>query len=123
MALPDQQPGAAGKLGFLEGNWKAGDGLVDKRTKQPVDLSFKFGKDGAGELTLRRPDGTTCSGAVTGRMEDGKLGIQGSGSVPCSNGSSYGPPKIECVKESGGQTQCFGINPDKSRYFMGMQRQ
>lgn len=121
-----QLPEAADKarpMGFLEGDWKAGDGLVDKATKQPLDLSFQFTKDGKGEMLLRRPDGTTCRGPVQGRMDKGKLAIQGNQSVPCSNGSSYGAPKIECAKERGGQTQCYGVNGDGSRYSMGMQRQ
>jgi len=122
MQLPEDAAKAK-KMDFLEGGWKAGEGLVDKRTQQPLDLSFKFGKDGQGEVTLRRPDGTVCRGPVQGRMNGGKLGIEGNQSVPCSSGGSYGAPKIECTRERGGQTQCFGVNPDGSRYFMGMQKQ
>jgi hypothetical protein len=122
MKLPDD-PKSQQKMDFLEGGWKAGDGLFDRGTGQPLDLGFKFGKDGQGEVTLRRPDGTTCSGKVQGKMNGGKLGIQGNQSIPCSNGSSYGAPRIECQKERGGQTQCYGVNPDGSRYYMGMQKQ
>jgi hypothetical protein len=122
MRMPDD-PNAQKKMDFLEGNWKAGEGLVDKQTQQPLDLGFKFGKDGNGEVTLRRPDGTVCSGTVRGQMSGGKLGIQGNQSIPCNNGTSYGAPKIECQKERGGQTQCYGVNADGSRYYMGMQRQ
>ncbi|KQP11874.1 SrfA family protein [Pseudorhodoferax sp. Leaf267] len=122
MQMPEKADKAR-PMAFLEGDWKAGDGLVDKTTKQPLDLSFKFSKDGQGEVLLRRPDGTTCRGAVQGRMDGGKLGIQGNQSIPCSNGSAYGAPKIECAKERGGQTQCYGVNADGSRYSMGMQRQ
>lgn len=122
MKMPDD-PNAAKKMDFLEGNWRAGEGLVDKRTQQPLDLGFKFGKDGQGEVTLKRPDGTVCRGTVQGRMGGGKLGIEGNQSIPCSNGTSYGAPKIECTKERGGQTQCFGVNSDGSRYYMGMKRE
>jgi hypothetical protein len=122
MKMPDD-PNAQKKMGFLEGDWKAGEGLVDKRTREPLDLGFKFGKDGQGEVTVRRPDGSTCSGTVLGRMSGGKLGIEGRQEIPCSNGGSYAAPKIECAKERDGQTQCYGVNPDGSRYYMGMQRQ
>ncbi len=121
MKLP-ATPSAKDPLGFLEGDWRAGDGLVDKQTQQPLDLSLNFRKDGQGELTLRRPDGTTCSGPVQGRMSGGRLSVEGSQAVPCSGGGSYGAPKIECEKDRGGQTQCYGINPDGSKYYMGMQR-
>lgn len=114
---------AADKLNFLEGKWKAGEGLQDNQTKQPLDMSFKFSKDGKGEITMRRQDGSTCTGAVQGKMNGGKLGIEGNQSIPCTNGTSYAPPKIECIKDSSGQTQCFGINSNGSRYYMGVQRQ
>ena len=121
MKLPDDT-NAQKKMDFLEGGWKAGEGLFDKQTGQPLDLSFKFGKDGKGEVALRRPDGTVCRGGVQGQMNGGKLGIQGNQEIPCSNGTSYGAPKIECQKERGGQTQCYGVNPDGSRYYMDMQK-
>lgn len=122
LKLPDD-PKSAKDLKFMEGDWKAGDGLADKDTKQPLDLSMKFGKDGKGQMTLRRPDGTTCSGAVTGTVDAGKLNIQGSGSVPCSGGGSYAPPKIECSRGADGRTACYGRNPDGSPYTMDIQRQ
>lgn len=122
MKMPDD-PNAQKKMDFLEGQWKAGEGLVDKKTQQPLDLGFRFGKDGQGEVSVRRPDGVTCQGPVTGRMAGGKLGIQGNQSIPCNDGSSYGAPKIECQKEQSGQTQCYGVNADGSRYYMGMKRQ
>lgn len=117
-----EDPKSAQKLDFLEGDWKAGEGLVDKITRQPLDMSFKFGKDGKGEVTVKRPDGTQCSGPVNGRMDGRKLSIQGKQVVPCSNGSQYGAPKIECEKNSNGQTQCYGFNSDGSKYFMGIER-
>jgi hypothetical protein len=122
LKLPDD-PKQANKMDFLEGGWRAGEGLYDRQSGQPLDLSFKFGKDGQGEVTLRRPDGTTCSGAVQGRMSAGKLSIQGNQQIPCSSGAPYGAPRIECAKERGGQTECYGVNPDGSRYYMGMQKQ
>jgi hypothetical protein len=121
MRMPDDQKSAE-KLDFLEGDWKAGEGLVDKVSRQPLDMSFKFGKDGQGEVTVRRPDGTVCSGPVNGRMEGRKLSIQGKQQVPCSNGGQYGAPRIECEKDRNGQTQCLGVNPDGSKYFMGIER-
>ena len=121
MDMPNK-PDAARPMNFLEGEWRAGEGLVDQNTKQPLDLSFSFGKEGKGEVTLRRPDGTVCRGPVQGRMDGGKLSIQGNQAVPCNNGRHYGAPNIECNKDSAGQTQCFGVNPDGSRYYMGMQR-
>lgn len=121
MQLP-RDPKAADKMDFLQGDWKAGDGLSDPNTKQPLDLSIQFGKDGKGEITLRRPDGTVCSGGVQGQMRGGKLAIEGNQAIPCSGGGSYAAPKIECGNSSSGQTECRGINKDGSRYNMEMRR-
>lgn len=118
-----KDPKAAEKMAFLEGSWKAGDGLYDKKTNKPLDLAFRFGKDGKGEISVRRQDGSLCKGPVQGRMDGDKLSIDGSQSIPCAGGGSYAPQKIECAKNAMGQTQCYGINPDGSRYFMGVQRQ
>ncbi len=122
LKLPDD-PKAANKLDFLQGDWKAGEGLVDKGTQQPLDMSLKFSKEGQGQLTLRKPDGTVCSGPVQGRMNGGKLSVEGNQSVPCAGGGSYSAPRIECTKASNGQTDCQGVNRDGSRYYMDMRRQ
>jgi hypothetical protein len=121
MKLPTD-PKAANKMDFLEGDWKAGEGLSDPNTGQPLDLSVNFGKDGKGQVTLRRPDGTVCSGGVQGQMKGGKLAIEGNQSIPCAGGGSYGAPRIECGTTSRGQTECSGINKDGSRYNMEMKR-
>ena len=121
MQLPKDAK-AADKMDFLQGDWKAGEGLSDPNTKQPLDLSVQFGKDGKGEITLRRPDGTVCSGGVQGQMRGGKLAIEGNQAIPCSGGGSYAAPKIECGNSSSGQTECRGINKDGSRYNMEMRR-
>ena len=119
---PDGGKGAKG-MGFLAGRWKAGEGLADRNTGQPLDLSFQFDNAGKGEVTVRRPDGSSCKGTVDGAMSGGKLTIQGNQSIPCSGGGSYAAPRIECAKDRAGQTQCFGVNNDGSKYYMGMQRQ
>jgi hypothetical protein len=122
LELPPADPKPGRNMDFLEGRWRAGEGLADRGTGQPLDLSFDFDKDGKGEVTLRRGDGTVCKGPVTGNMSGAKLSIEGSQSIPCSGGGAYAAPKIECTKDRGGQTQCFGVNPDGSRYYMGIQR-
>lgn len=110
------------KLDFLEGDWKVPDPLTDKRTQKPVDLGFKFDKDGKGEMSVRRDDGSVCKGPVQGRMQGGKLGIEGNQTIPCPGGGSFPAPRVECQKERNGQTACYGINPDGSRYYMDMQK-
>jgi hypothetical protein len=121
LALPERAA-TPEAMNFLKGDWRAGEGLVDAATKQPLDLSLRFGPRGEGEIRLRRPDGSTCSGPVQGRMNGARLSIQGEQAVPCSNGGQYSAPRIECARERGGKTQCYGINGDGSRYAMGMEK-
>lgn len=121
MKLPSD-PATDRSMDFLLGNWKAGEGLADKNTRQPLDLSLRFGPGGAGEVTLRRPDGVQCSGPVQGQMQGQRLVVEGNQSVPCAGGGSYGAPRIECSRGPGGQADCQGVNRDGSRYYMDMRR-
>lgn len=103
----------------LQGVWRAGEDLFDQNTGQPLDLTFAFSPDGQGKVTMRRPDGSTCSGAVTARPGGTRTTIEGA-SVPCAGGGSYAPPRIDCTRSAEGPLLCFGINPDGSRYRMAM---
>lgn len=121
MNLPTD-PGQARDMRYLEGGWQPADTLMDPVSRQPLDMSLRFKEKGQGEIELRRADGTTCRGPVTGGMQGQKLRIEGAGAVPCSNGGSFAAPKIECERDAAGQTRCFGINPDGSRYLLDLVR-
>lgn len=111
-------PGAA-PARPLQGQWRAGEDLFDQNTGQPLDLTFAFGPDGNGKVTMRRPDGSNCSGAVASKVNGPRTTIEGA-SIPCAGGGSYAPPRVECTRASDGPLLCFGINPDGSRYRMAM---
>lgn len=117
-------PQDARKMDFLEGDWKAGSGLADRETGRPLDLSVKFAKDGKGEITLKRQDGSVCKGPVQGTVAGSKLTVDGAQSIPCSNGGTFAPPRIECTARPDGSAPCVGVNrADGQRYGLGMQRQ
>jgi hypothetical protein len=109
-------------LSFLKGRWKAGEGLVDRQSGQPLEIALEFGKDGKGEMLLRKPDGTQCKAAVRADMMTDRLGISGQDRLACPDGSSYPAPKVECRLTRDAQTECAGLNPDGSRYFMEVRR-
>lgn len=117
-AAPPAGPGATG-VSPLQGQWRAGEDLFDQNTGQSLDLTFAFGPDGNGKVTMRRPDGSTCTGAVASRATGVRMTIEGA-SVPCAGGGSYAPPRVECTPAADGPLLCFGINPDGSRYRMAM---
>ena len=98
---------------FLNGTWKSSTGLVDD-TGRPVDLEYSF-KDGAGKATLRRDDGTTCSGPMQAKMQGGRLVMQ-HGSLRCPDGSQFQRSTIECSPDASGKAKCEGRYPSGNRY-------
>lgn len=110
------------QLGFLRGNWRGGPGLTDT-SGRPIDLGLKFGDDGKGTVSIRRPeDGAVCNGPVQGAMRDGKLQVEGSGPVSCQGGGNFAPPRFECGRDRRGQTICNGLNKDGSTYEMDISK-
>lgn len=118
-----KDPKAAQKMDFLQGQWKTGAGLVDTADKKPVDVSFDIGKDGKGEATYRKSDGTVCKAPIQGVMNGGKVAIEGKSQIPCSGGGSFQAPRIECERNKRGETECSGVNADKSTFTTRVQKQ
>lgn len=116
---PTTPPQGASAMGPLQGQWRAGEDLFDQNTGQPLDLTFAFGPDGNGKVTMRRPDGSICNGAIASKANGARTTIEGA-SIPCPSGGSYAPPRVECTRAPEGPLLCFGINPDGSRYRMAM---
>lgn len=101
-------PGAAnGVADFLNGHYRAGAGIQDRRTGNPLRLEYQF-KDGKGEVTVRQPSGVSCSGPVSAAMNNGSLGITSGAQAACSDGSTYDMPKIECAKGAQSIAECTG---------------
>lgn len=101
-------PGAAdGIADFLNGHYRAGAGIQDRRTGNPLRLEYQF-KDGKGEVTVRQPNGVSCSGPVTAAMNKGNLGITSGAQAACGDGSTYDMPKIECAKGAQSIADCTG---------------
>lgn len=115
-------PATALPVSALHGEWKAGAGLVDRKTNVALKLSFRFDLTGHGEAELQRDDKTTCRGAVSSRVDGGRLLIEGAKALSCSDGSSYASPRIECSDPAALEPQCYGSNPDGSRYSFVLSR-
>ncbi len=114
--LPLEIPEEAGQSGdtdFLNGTWQSNTGLVDD-TGRPVDLQYTF-EDGQGRATLRRDDGSTCSGPMQARMQDGRLVMQ-HGALRCPDGSEFKGSTVECTPDASGRAECEGRYPNGNRY-------
>lgn len=124
--LPSEQPlsipedAANGSTDFLNGDWRAGAGIQDRRTGKPLRLEYRF-NDGKGEVTVRRPDGVTCSGPVAAAMNGGSLGIDSQGQAACADGSSYDMPQVICAQGAQSIADCTG-SYGTERFPMSMRR-
>jgi hypothetical protein len=115
-------PPQASSLGFLKGEWVAQTGLIDRQTRQPLDLSMRFDDQGQGRLRLQRADGSSCDGPLQASRTQTGLIMEAKQALPCSNGGSFESPRIECTPLRDGRTDCFGWNPDGSRFGMEVRR-
>lgn len=96
-----------GTADFLDGHYRAGAGIQDRRTGRPLRLEYKF-EDGKGEVTVRQANGISCSGPVNAAMSGGNLSINSSAQATCGDGSTYDMPKIECGKGAQNIADCTG---------------
>jgi hypothetical protein len=101
---PDAADGAAK---FLDGQYRAGAGIQDRRTGKPLRLEYQL-KDGKGEVTVHQADGTKCSGPVSATMKGGSLAIDSQGQAVCADGSTYDMPKVNCRKGATTVADCTG---------------
>jgi hypothetical protein len=101
-------PNAAdGAADFLDGQYRAGAGIQDRRTGKPLRLEYQF-KDGKGEVTVHQADGSKCSGPVVAAMKGGSLAIDSQGQAVCGDGSTYDMPKVNCRKGATTVADCTG---------------
>lgn len=115
---PEAQEGPAD---FLNGNYRAGAGIIDATTAKPLRLEYAFEK-GKGSVTIQRPDGTACTGAVSAAMQGGQLGINSDDQATCSDGGRYDMPKVNCAPGAQSIADCTG-SYGQTQFPMIMRRQ
>lgn len=98
---------ADGVADFLNGHYRAGAGIQDRRTGKPLRLEYQF-KDGQGDVTVSRADGVACTGPVTAAMKGGNLSIDSHGQAACADGSNYDMPKVDCKPGAKSIADCTG---------------
>jgi hypothetical protein len=115
-------PGIAeGPADFLNGNYRAGAGIMDANTSKPLRLEYAFEK-GQGNVTIRRPDGVSCSGAVNAAMSAGNLSIHSQDQANCTDGSRYDMPQVSCKPGAQSIADCQG-NYGNTQFPMSMRRE
>lgn len=115
-------PPGSSSLGFLKGDWGAETGLIDRQSGQSLNLTMSFDDQGRGRLRLQRADGSSCEGPLQASRSGSGLVMEARQALPCSNGGSFESPRIECAPLLDGKTDCFGRNPDGTRFGMEVRR-
>lgn len=120
LALPPA--GGAGDAAFMEGLWRSGRGLVDTVTGQPLEQYYRFGRDGQGEVVVRRQDGTECTAPAQAAMRNGVLSIDEQSNARCPDGTVIDRARTECRRLPDGRTVCTGTGASGSTYSIGIQK-
>lgn len=102
-------------ISFLAGQWHCETGLANAMTKEPVQVTFDFNKEGAGTGTVYEKDGI-CQGAAKAEIINGRLHMIVDEQRCANRTGSYGKITIDCSNSNHGATQCYGINADGSRW-------
>ena len=106
-ALSIPPTAADGAADFLNGQYRAGAGIQDRKTGKPLRLEYRF-KDGKGEVTVHRANGVNCTGPVSAAMKGGSLSIDSQGQAVCGDGSNYDMPKVNCRQGATSIADCTG---------------
>ncbi|MCV4266226.1 SrfA family protein [Pseudomonas capsici] len=115
------QDTAEGPAYFLNGNYRAGAGIMDAKTSRPLRLQYAFEK-GKGNVTIRRPDGVSCTGSVNAAMNGASLGIKSEDQANCTDGSRYDMPQVSCKPGAQSIADCQG-NYGNTQFPMSMRRE
>jgi len=102
-----------GVANFLNGRYNAGAGIMDAQTSRPLRLEYRF-ENGRGDVTIRHPNGETCSGEILARMANGQLDISSQDHAVCTDGGHYDMPAVTCTpgNSSQGIVECSGAYGD-----------
>jgi hypothetical protein len=98
---------ASGSTRFLNGVWRTATSLQDPSTSLPVEMSYRL-ENGAGQVQLKRYDGSLCTAGTQAAMRSGKLVIDSAEDIRCADGSNFGRPRMECVPGKDGKADCAG---------------
>ena len=113
---------AKGDVGFMDGQWRSGQGLVDQADGKPLEQYYRFDKSGKGEVVVKRADGTECKAPAQAKFNGKNLTVEEQADVRCADGRTYGKSTTTCTRDAKGNTVCRGKNPDGSTYAVPVQK-
>lgn len=100
---------------FMEGEWRCETGLANAATREPVQLSIAFAKNGSGTATTNEKGGQ-CHGDARVSLQDGVLHIE-IGEQTCPHGNAYNAVSIDCRTVAGQSSAlCQGTHGSGSKW-------
>lgn len=99
----------------LSSGWHTATSLQDPKTGLPIQMEYRS-QDGAGQLRLKRHDGSLCQSPAAAAIDGGRLVIETREGIRCADGTSFGQPRIECTTGADGQPVCAGRYPDGTTF-------
>lgn len=96
---------------FAKGDWKSSKNLVNFLSKEKLEVYFQFDGQCAGQIAIKEmTTGNICRSPLSNVTISEKKLILETPTVPCENGSSYDPMRIECQANSNGEAECQTSN-------------
>ena len=91
----------------FDGDWQTKSPLMDSTNGRPLQMSYNF-KDGQGQVTVTRPDGSKCIAPSTASVVNNGISVTNNGRAVCPDKSTYTLPKINCADSGNGNIKCQG---------------
>ena len=92
---------------LFDGDWQTKSPLMDSANGRPLQMSYNF-KDGKGQVTVTRPDGSKCVSPSSAAVVNNGIEITNSGRAVCPDKSTYQLPKVRCTDQGNGMVKCDG---------------
>lgn len=120
MRMPEKPLNCA----FAKGNWRSSENLVNYSSKEKLDVYFQFDGQCAGNIIVREiTSGNTCRSPLSTMTINGKMLLLETPVIPCANGNSYTPMRIECQADEDGNAQCRTSNTSAGEVLFKLYRQ
>lgn len=106
-------------ISVIDGKWGTRSGIMDASTGKPLNMEYNF-KNGKGDITVTRLDGSKCTTKAISSVANGQLQISPQGKAICPDNSTYSIPEVKCHVNSQDKAKCNGIYEGKEDFPLHM---
>ncbi len=106
-------------ISVIDGKWGTRSGIMDASTGKPLNMEYNF-KDGKGDITVTRLDGSKCTTKAISSIANGQLQISPQGKAICPDNATYSIPNVKCNVNAQDKAKCNGSYQGKEDFPMQM---